>query len=240
MPVGSPPTEIPWIEPYPDLALEGVPDVSPGPSAQYELRETVRLAFIGATQRLPARQRAVLLLRDVLGWSTSETAKALNLTAASVTSALQRARATLDKGLSRDEISDSAGGDAAQDSLASQYASAWERQDLGGLVALLTKDATMSMPPWTLWYSGRARLRAFFEYAWRVFGQGGTFRLLPTRSNSQVAFGTYLRRPGEDRYHADIFQVLTFRKGRIGRITLFVNPNFFPSFHLPSELTASP
>lgn len=238
-PAGPPSTDIPWIEPYPDIALEGVVDVSPGPAARYEQREAVRLAFIAATQRLPARQRAALLLRDVLGWSASETAEALKMTIASANSALQRARSTLESGLSREEISDAADRDDAQNSVAARYASAWERTDLDGLVGLLANDATMVMPPWSLWYSGRANIRSLFEWAWRVLSEGGSYKMVATRANSQVAFGTYLRRPGETQYHAHVFQVLTFRKGRIGRLSLFVGPDHFPKFRLAPSLDAS-
>jgi RNA polymerase sigma-70 factor (ECF subfamily) len=239
MPAGPPSTEIPWIEPYPDSALDGAVDASPGPAARYEQREAVRLAFIAATQRLPARQRAVLLLRDVLGWSASETAQALKMTVASANSALQRARSTLEAGLSREEISDAAGQDEAQSSIAARYASAWERTDLDGLVDLLANDATMIMPPWSLWYSGRASIRSLFDWAWKVLSEGGSYKMVATRANSQVAFGTYLRRPGETQYHAHVFQVLTFRKGRIGRLSLFVGPDHFPRFRLAPTLDAS-
>ena len=115
MPRGSPAVEVPWIEPYPDSALEELADSSPGPAARYEMREAVRLAFIAATQRLPARQRAVLLLRDVLGWSAGETAQALKMTVASANSALQRARLTLEKRESKEEIVDRAAEQEADD-----------------------------------------------------------------------------------------------------------------------------
>ena len=120
-----------------------------------------------------------------------------------------------------------------------RYASAWERTDLDGLVGLLANDATMVMPPWSLWYSGRANIRSLFEWAWRVLSEGGSYKMVATRANSQVAFGTYLRRPGETQYHAHVFQVLTFRKGRIGRLSLFVGPDHFPKFRLAPSLDAS-
>jgi RNA polymerase sigma-70 factor, ECF subfamily len=152
MPRGAPAVDVPWIEPYPDSALEEVADSSPGPAARYEMREAVRLAFIAATQRLPARQRAVFLLRDVLGWSAGETAQALKMTVASANSALQRARLTLEKRVSKEEIMDQAAGDIRRREAAERYAAAWENADLDGLTALLTKDATMNMPPYLEWY----------------------------------------------------------------------------------------
>src|SRR5258708_24846349 len=235
MPEGKPDSEIPWIEPIPDsMLLDNAADASPGPAARYELRETIRLAFIAATQRLPARQRAVLLLRDVLGWSASETAIALKMSLASVNSALQRARGTLGKGgLSPEEMSDTAAGEKSHQSVADEYAEAWERSDLKGLIALLTKDASLAMPPWSQWYSGRAAVRSFlywaFDRAWKR-KRRGVFRMIITRANGQVAFGTYLRRRGERKLHAHVLQVLTFRNGRIGRITMFEGPRFFANF----------
>jgi RNA polymerase sigma-70 factor (ECF subfamily) len=236
MPTGQPSPEIPWIEPFPEAVLEGVADAAPGPAARYEMREAVRLAFIAATQRLPARQRAVLLLRDVLGWSADETAAALKITVAAANSALQRARATLEKGLSREEVSDAVEGDGAQDSLATEYASAWERTDLDGLVGLLARNASMAMPPWTLWYSGRTNIRSLFDFAWRVFTKGGTFKMVATRANSQLAFGTYLKMPGEEKFHAHVFQILTLQSGRISRLTLFIGGKYFAGSNLPLEL----
>jgi len=237
MPEGKPGSEIPWIEPWPDL--ENVADASAGPAARYELRETVRVAFIAATQRLPARQRAVLLLRDVLGWSANETADALKMTVTSVNSALQRARGTMENGLSPDEISDAAAGEGHHFSVAAQYADAWERADLNGLVALLAKDASLAMPPWTQWYSGRTTIRSFLDWtlgwAWKR-RERGLIRMIPIRANGQVAFGTYLRGRGEAKLHAHVLQVLTFRNGRIVRLTNFVEPRFFSNFGLADEL----
>jgi RNA polymerase sigma-70 factor (ECF subfamily) len=239
MPEGEPDSEIPWIEPLPDSMLESVADSSVAPNARYELRETIRLAFIAATQRLPARQRAVLLLRDVLGWSANEAAEALKMTSASVNSALQRARATLGKGLSPDEISDAAGGEGSPHLVADKYANAWERADLDGLIALLAKDASLTMPPWRQWYAGRGPIRAFLEWAFDQTWESrdrGKFRMVVTRSNGQIAFGTYVRHRGERKLRAHALQVLTFRKGQIGRITLFEGPRFFPKFSLAAEL----
>jgi RNA polymerase sigma-70 factor (ECF subfamily) len=237
MPAAQPEAEIPWIEPWQEV--ENVADAADAPAARYEFRETIRLAFIAATQRLPARQRAVLLLRDVLGWSAEETAKALKLTVAAVTSALQRARGTLGKGLSADQISDAAAGAGPHQAVGDAYADAWERADLDGLVALLARDAAMVMPPWTEWYSGRSAIQSFlyksFEGAWKP-RKRGAFRLVATRANGQIAFGVYSRLPGTSKGHGCALHVLTFRKGRIARVTVFVGPEYLKKFGLPLEL----
>ena len=239
MPRGSPADDVPWVEPYPDSALENLPDTSPGPASRYEVREAVRLAFVVATQCLPARQRAILLLRDVLGWSAAETAQALEMTVASANSALQRARLTLGKRLSKEEIANQSANDPHRIQAAEKYAAAWEDADLDGLTALLTKDAKLNMPPRIEWYVGRARIRAFFAYAldwaWNS-RRRGSFRMVPTAANGQIAFGTYVRHPGEPKYHAHALQVLTFKEEKISRLTLFVGPQFFPKFRLPAAL----
>jgi RNA polymerase sigma-70 factor (ECF subfamily) len=242
MPSGAPETDIPWIEPYPDLAIENLPDTSPGPGVRYEMREAVRLAFVVATQRLPVRQRAVLLLRDVLGWSATETAEALEMTVASANSALQRARLTLGKKLSKEEIADQAAGDPKREAIAERYALAWENADLDGLTRLLANDAKLSMPPRIEWYAGRARIRAFFAYAfdwaWSSHRRGA-FRMVPAGANGQIAFGTYVRHPGESEYHAHALQVLTFKRDLISRLTSFVGTQFFPKFGLPVVLPST-
>ena len=239
MPSGSPADDVPWIDPYPDSALEDLPDKSPGPAARYEMREAVRLAFVVATQRLPGRQRAVLLLRDVLGWSAGETAQALGITVASANSALQRARLTLGKRLSKEEVADQSSGDPRRRAIAERYAAAWENADLDGLTGLLAKDAKLNMPPRIEWYLGRTRIRAFFAYAfdwaWTLH-RAGSFRMVPTAANGQIAFGTYVRHPGESKYHAHALQILTFKQEQISRLTLFVGPQFFPKFGLPVDL----
>jgi RNA polymerase sigma-70 factor (ECF subfamily) len=238
MPRGSPADDVPWIEPYPDSELEGLPDSSADPRSRYETREAVRLAFIAVTQRLPARQRAVLLLRDVLGWSADETAHALEMTLASANSALQRARRTLGKTLSREEIASQALGGTSPRDVAERYATAWENGDLEGLTVVLAKDAAMNMPPWKEWYKGRARIRAFFAYAfdWAWSSPVGSFRMVSTRANAEAAFGTYVRRPGESKYYPHALQVLTINQGQVSRLTLFVGQRFFPAFGLPAEL----
>lgn len=242
MPEGEPDADLPWIEPMPDSMLTNIADASAGPGARYEVRETVRLAFVAATQWLPARQRAALLLCDVLGWSSKETAEALKMTTASVNSALQRARATLGQGLSPAEVANDSAEDATQQTTANEYADAWERADLDSLVALLAKDASFVMPPWREWYSGRDAIRTFlgfnFGWAWKS-RKRGFFRMVATRSNGQVAFATYLRPAGNANFHAHALQVLTFRGKRIGRVTVFLGHRFFSKFGLAATLAAA-
>jgi RNA polymerase sigma-70 factor (ECF subfamily) len=236
-PGGTPATEVAWLEPYPEAALEGVPDDAPGPDARYEMREAVRLAFVAAIQHLPPRQRAVLLLRDVLGWTAIETAGQLGSSPASVNSALQRARATLRSrfpdGLPAVEQTP----DGGQRDLLHRYVRAWEGADVDGFVALLTEDATFSMPPWPNWYAGPEQVRAFLSWLWRPDGPG-PFRLVPTAANGQPAFGVYAREPGPDgewRFHT--LQVLTLAAGTISAVTNFRQPALSTPFGLPAVLT---
>ena len=159
-PRGQPDVDALWVEPYPDAELERLPDPAAGPDGRYELRESVRLAFIVAIQQLPPRQRAALLLADVLGWSALEVAAVLDRSVASVNSALQRARATLatlDPAAPPRPLSDD-----ARRSLLERYVQAWESADLDRFVALLKEDATYSMPPWREWYRGKA-VAGFFR-----------------------------------------------------------------------------
>ena len=164
MPQGEPAAETAWLEPYPTAGLDEIADDAPSPEARYARRETVRLAFVAALQRLPPRQRAALLLCDVLSFSAAEAAEALEGTAAAVNSALQRARETLAK--SPAERATTARSDPAQAALLSRYVAAWEGHDLAGFISLLKEDATFSMPPWRQWYSGRAAIHDFFAIAW--------------------------------------------------------------------------
>src|SRR5262252_4448331 len=159
MPRGEPATEIPWLEPYPDAALEGVPDTAPGPDARYEMREAVQLAFVAAIQHLSPRQRAVLLLRDVRGWSAAETAGLLDSSATSVNSALLRARATIERRFPDGRPGALPPQDERQRELLDRYVRVWDAADVDGLVALLREDAVIAMPPWPHWYRGHEAIR---------------------------------------------------------------------------------
>jgi RNA polymerase sigma-70 factor, ECF subfamily len=155
VPDAGPATEIAWLDPYPDAALEGIADLAPSPEARYEMREAVQLAFVATIQHRPPRQRAVLLLRDVLGWSAIEAAGLLDASVASVNSALQRARVTLAKRFPNGRPAASPVPDDQQRALLERYVRAWEGADLDGFVALLKEDAVLSMPPYRQWYLGR-------------------------------------------------------------------------------------
>src|ERR1700730_939854 len=178
--------ETPWLEPFPDAWLE-VPDSSPGPEARYETREAIELAFVAALQRLGPRQRAVLLLRDVLGWSARDVAALLDVSVQAANSSLQRARARLDP-----SATPRTGRLAAADerALVERYIGAWERGDVQAFAALLAEDVVLSMPPLAQWYMGPAATADFFRFVTSPNG-GGPFRLVPTRANGTLAFGVY-------------------------------------------------
>jgi RNA polymerase sigma-70 factor (ECF subfamily) len=234
-PEGGPAADVAWLEPYPDAALEGVPDVAPGPEARYEMREAVQLAFVAAIQHLPPRQRAVLLLRDVLGWSAVETARLLDGSAPSVNSALQRARATL-----RQRFPDGPPGaapvpDEGQRRLLERYVRTWEAADLDALVALLREDAVLSMPPWREWYAGRGAIGAFLAWAWAQHRPQDD-RFVPTAANRQPAFAVYRREAGRPGWRAHGIHVLTIGDGSIAALTSFREPRFHARFGLPAEL----
>src|SRR5262245_59820090 len=169
MPDGTPATDVAWLDPYPDSDLEGIADDAPSPEARYTSRQAVQLAFVAVIQQLPPRQRAVLLLCDVLGWSAAETSTLLGGSVASVNSALQRSRETLAKRYPGQGTTALAP-NAAQQKLLGRYLRAWEKLDLDGFVSLLKEDATYTMPPLPQWYAGRGAIRTFFEWAWKLYG----------------------------------------------------------------------
>lgn len=237
MPQDTAATEIPWLEPYPDGALEGIADAAPGPDARYEMREAVQLAFVAAIQHLPPRQRAVLLLHDVLGWSATEAARLLDASVASVNSALQRARATLEKRLPAGWPSASPAPNDRQRALLERYLCAWESADVDGFVALLREDAVLSMPPWRQWYLGREAIRTFFAWTMRRGGHG-PFRLVPIAANRQPAFAFYSRGRQGPEWRPHSIQLLTLRGESIATMTSFVAPPLFAAFRLPAVLPA--
>jgi RNA polymerase sigma-70 factor, ECF subfamily len=232
LPTGPRPvTEIAWLEPYPDTALEGVADTELGPDAQYELRESIQLAFIAAIQQLPPRQRAVLLLRDVLGWSAAETAQLLDASVASVNSALQRARGTLESRFPGGEPGRTPSTDESQRELLERYVRAWEASDIETFVSLLKEDAVLSMPPWPHWYRGREAIRFFLEWAWRVPTRT-RFRIRPTRANGQPAFAQYICRSESSEFVPHGLQVLTVEEGAVAAWTVFLDPKVLQAFGL--------
>jgi RNA polymerase sigma-70 factor (ECF subfamily) len=224
-----------WLDPYPDVLLDGVADASPGPEARYETREAVGLAFVAALQHLPPRQRAALVLRDVLGFHGAEVAEMLQTSEASVKGALQRARATLDTrlpagGRERAPLPSS----AQERELVGRFVDAAERGDVDGMVALLTTDAWLTMPPQPYEYQGPAAIGEFLHD--RARARGVPLRLVPTRANGQPAFGCYLPDPQAAIAHAYGLLVLTLEGERISAITWFFDRGLFPEFGLPRTL----
>ena len=230
---GEPLAESVWMEPYPDAAL--VPGAA-APGARYEQRESVELAFIAVLQHLPPRQRAVLILRDVLGFSGAEVAHVLETTPASVHSALQRAHKAVDERLP--ELSQQATlrtlGDAALRDIVRGYVDAWERADVDAVVAMLTDDATIAMPPMSTWYRGRDAVEWFLR-GWPLEGRAA-WRLLPAGASGQPAFGHYLWDADTSRFLPHGINVLTLRDGRISDITAFLTPGAFRRFDLPDAV----
>jgi RNA polymerase sigma-70 factor (TIGR02960 family) len=224
-----------WLDPYPDVLLEGVADTGPGPEARYETRESVGLAFVAALQHLPPRQRAALVLRDVLGFRTAEVAETLDSSEASVKAALQRARATLDErmpagGRERAPLPHS----ARERELVARFAAAVERGDNDSVVSLLTDDAWVTMPPEPYEYQGRQAIARFLKD--RHARRGANLRLVPTRANGQPAFGCYLPDPQAAIARAYALFVLTLEGDRISAITWFADRSLLPHFGLPRAL----
>jgi RNA polymerase sigma-70 factor (ECF subfamily) len=233
MPNGVPATDVAWLEPYPDSNLDGIADDAPTPEAHYASREAVQLAFVAAIQQLPPRQRAVLLLCDVLGWSAVEAKTLLGGSTASINSALQRARETLAKRYPSGRPSSVPPPTPAQQRLLGRYVEAWERLDVDSFVALLKEDATYTMPPIPQWYVGRDAIGKFFRFAWRLYDG---YRMVPTAANGQPAFAAYSRSRADAPWEAHSIHVLTLDQDMISRVTLFAKPDgpkLFPAFGLP-------
>ena len=236
MPDGSPVSDVPWLEPYPDSELEGIADEAPNPEARYTTHEAVQLAFVATIQHLPPRQRATLLLCDVLGWEAAEAATLLGGSTASVNSALQRARATLGKLNPGGQPLTASPMDSTQQELLGRYLHAWERLNVADFAALLKEEATYVMPPTPEWYAGREAIRTFFDWAFKHYDG---FRLVPMRANRQPAFAAYSRARMDDPWTAHSIHVLTLEHDRISRLTLFVKPDgprLFHVFGLPLTL----
>jgi RNA polymerase sigma-70 factor (TIGR02960 family) len=237
MPEPPPPTrhsEPLWLQPYPDILLEGLPDSAPGPAARYETREAIGLAFVAGLQRLPPLQRIALVLRDVLGFSAGESAAILETTEASVKGALQRARAALAE-RPIDQAHAPAPNSPQERELVGRFAEAFARGDVAAVIALLTDDAWLTMPPYPFEYQGKEAITVFMEH--RAPLRGAPLRLVPTRANGQPAFGCYL-----DDQHAPVarpfsFLVLTLDGEQISAITAFTaDTGIFARFGLPRTL----
>ena len=221
-----------WLEPYPDtdLGLEGLA----GPDARYEQREAVELAFIAALQHLPARQRAVLVLRDVLGFSARETAEVLETTPISVDSALQRAHKALDERLPSQSQQQTLRllGDAELSRLVERYLAAWEQNDVDAMVSMLAEDARLLMPPLPSWYVGRDRVAAFLR------GRVRRWHLIRKTANGQPAIAAYVWDDQTRAFVPQHLNVLTVREGQIEEMAAFITPDVFPRFDLPASIAA--
>jgi RNA polymerase sigma-70 factor (TIGR02960 family) len=211
--------EVLWLEPYPDALLEGIVDSAAGPEARYETREAVSLAFLTALHRLPPRQRAVLVLRDVLGFSATDVAAMLDTTPTSVNSALIRARATIEERGPRTHARAPLPQSAQEHELTARFADAFERGDVEPIVALLAEDAWLTMPPEPHEYRGREAVKQLYAYLFAR--RDSPHRLIATRANSQPAFCQYVKDPHTDVGHARALLVLTLDGDRISHITRF-------------------
>ena len=235
---GEPLIESVWVEPYPDEAL-GLGEGHAAPDARYEQREAVELAFVASLQHLPATQRAVLIMREVLGFSAREVAESLDTTVASVNSALQRARKALAERLperSQQATLRSLGDDRMR-KVVEAYLEAWARADVDALLALLAEDAVFSMPPWPVWWQGRETIAGFAPTAQGICPRT---RSVATRANAQLAVASYGLDPATGRYEASAIDVFTFAGEAIKEITAFVSPEIFAHFGLPPALGDEP
>lgn len=240
-PFEPPLTEILWLEPLPDewLADSSAAD----PETRYSIRESISLAFLTALQILPPRQRAVLILKDVMDWSASEIADLLDTTTSSVSSALHRARVSLAKNYHSQKSQNPATDDPDEQTrkLLEEYVQAWQTADVNGLVALLKNDATLSMPPSPSWYAGRYNIAAFVGNT--VFASDGMFpglasgrwKLLQVKANGQRAAAVY-QRMEDGEYHPFGIHVLTCEQGQISQVSCFIDPTLPTRFGLPKIL----
>jgi RNA polymerase sigma-70 factor (TIGR02960 family) len=220
---GTPDTEISWLEPYPN----------PSPETTYLARESIELAFVAALQRLSALQRAVLILREVLGFSAAEVAAQLDTSAAAVNSALQRARQVIGTaGVSQQSVLRDLGPDGVQE-VVTRWVNAWQAGDVDAIVAMLTDDARFSMPPLHEWYHGPEAIRVFLTEG----PLQSRWRFLPTSANGQLAFGTYLWDDDAGAYLPGGLDVLTIRDGRVAQIVAFLSADF-TDYGLPASLPA--
>ena len=227
--------EVLWLEPYPDALLEGIVDGTAGPEARYETREAVTLAFLTALHRLPPRQRAVLVLRDVLGFSAIEVAAMLDTSPTSVNSALIRARATIEEGGPRAHDRAPLPRSAQEHELVARFADAFERGDVEPIVALLAEDAWWTMPPEPYGYQGHHAIKQFIAHAF-ARRRDNRHRLIPTRANSQPAFAQYVKDPHTDVGRALSLLVLTLDGDRISHITRFAPTGVLAHFGLPRTI----
>ncbi|GCE22112.1 RNA polymerase subunit sigma-70 [Dictyobacter kobayashii] len=239
-PVAPRSDEVLWLEPFPDSWLT---EATENPEARYTRQESVSLAFLTALQLLPPRQRAILLLSDVLDWRAVEIAQLLEISVSAVNSALHRARVTLEKNYHSEqrELPQVSHADTATNMLLARYLQAWETDDVDGLVTLLKEDATLSMPPVPSWYQGREAIRTMLLAVLFPSGVQKRWRLFPTRANSQPAFAVYRADEATKSYRAFALQVVTLDgsrrdQGQVADVTAFLSPKLVTSFGFPLQL----
>ena len=227
-PLPAPNRETTWVEPLPDEWIDDQPDIYP--EARYEVRESITLAFVAVLQKLPGRQRAVLVLCDVMGWSSSEAAEILDMSSAAVNSALQRARETLKEKKYKlrranlnNELSD----------LLVRYVTAWEQADSNALIAVLREDVALTMPPLPIWFGGSADVKTFLNGQLFTMFDPFRLRLVPIHANASPAFAVYQYGP-DGRYHAAALHILSIENGLISEINDFLSfdGRLFTRFHL--------
>ncbi len=234
-----PSPEVPWLEPFPDAWLD---ETTYNPEARYTRRESVSFAFLTALQLLPPRQRAILILSDVLDWHAAEVAQLLVMSILAVNSALRRARVTLTKNYQRDEqkVQPVNYADTATSILLQRYVHAWENDDVVGLVALLKEDAMLSMPPFASWYQGREAIQAMLSMAAFDPEKPAHWRLSPTQANGQAAYVLYRKARATGKYQAFGIQLVSLIPGvsnqQIAEIMIFMTPSLVPFFDLPLSL----
>src|SRR3954454_12840618 len=223
-----------WIEPYPDERLE-IEDGMASPEATYEQRESLELAFIAALQTLPATQRAVLIMREVLGFSAKQCAEALDTSVSSINSALQRARKSVEEKTPDQSQQETlrALGDEKITELVTRYVDAWERGDADAVVSMLADDADFTMPPQAVWFHGRDDIRTFLPTGPLSIAR----RFIPLRSNGQLAFGTYKWDEDEGAFVGNAVHVLTLRGEQIAECTCFLSLDVFPAFGLETRVS---
>jgi RNA polymerase sigma-70 factor (ECF subfamily) len=232
--------KVDWIQPYPDRLLDQIASSDSGPDALVIARETIELAYLVAIQYLPPKQRAILILRDALGWSAKETAVLLEESVSSVNSALHRARSSLRKRLPepRLEWSTAATPTTAERVLLERYMDATDRADVAALTALLREEALLTMPPFPTWFQGRADIATAFEFSTDPKSPSylGQLRTVETAANRQPAVAAYVRRPGDSEYRALGIDVLRLKRDLVVEITRFIRADIFAAFGLPPTL----
>jgi len=226
--------EVPWLEPFPDRLLDEVADADT-PESTMVRRETIALTYLALIQRLPPRQRAILILRDVLDWSAAETAALLKTSVAATNSGLQRARATMQSGDGPDAAAPAQEPTDAERSLLAAFIDAHERADAAASIALMCEDIRVTMPPRPVCYEGRATLAPLLAQA---FGGMGEWRLVPVWANRQPAAVSYLRRPGDTEFRAMKLDVLRIEGGLVKEITTF-DTRLIEAFGLPTILASA-